>query len=74
MAGISDVFSTVTGWVKDVVNFGLALVLVFLVIEILFGTGTTDIVQNLATFVDSFVAEGVIGLIIFIIVLAIYSA
>jgi len=74
MAGISDVLSTITGWMKDLVNLGLAIVLVLLLVEVLFGTGTTDIVSNIAEFIYSFLDEGVVGLIIFIVVLAIYKS
>ncbi|MFQ6675953.1 MAG: hypothetical protein ACE5LH_06365 [Fidelibacterota bacterium] len=73
MATLHDTFETITGWLKDVVNFGLALVLVFLVVDLLFGE-TTGIVGNLADFVASFVDEGVVGWIILIAIVAIYRS
>ncbi|MFQ6615448.1 MAG: hypothetical protein ACE5HZ_01595 [Fidelibacterota bacterium] len=73
MAALKDTLETITGWLKDIVNFGLALVLVFLVVDILFA-GYTGIVGNLASFVDSFVQEGVVGWIILIAIVAIYRS
>lgn len=71
MATLKDTFTTITGWSKDIVDLGLALALVFLVVDILFGV-TTGIVANIADLIASFVDEGIVGLIAFIVFLAIY--
>ncbi|MBC8174666.1 MAG: hypothetical protein H8E82_03325 [Candidatus Marinimicrobia bacterium] len=71
MATLKDTFTTITGWAKDIVDLGLALALVFLVVDILFGV-TTGIVANIADLIASFVDEGIVGLIAFIVFLAIY--
>lgn len=73
MATIKDTFGTITGWAKEIVNLGLALVLVFLVVDLLV-PGTTDIVANMADFIASFINEGIIGLIILIAILTIYES
>ncbi len=73
MAGLKDTLTTITGWAKDIVNLGLALALVFLVVDLLVGD-TTHIVSNVSDLIYSFVDEGVIGLIALIVFLAIYKS
>ena len=73
MAGLKDTFSTVTGWAKDIVNLGLALALVFLVVDILFDE-PIGIVGNVADLVASFTDEGVVGLITLLAFLSIYRS
>jgi len=72
MATLKDTFSTITGWAGDIVNLGLALALVFLIVDILF-PGTTNIVGNVADLVSEFTSEGLVGLITFIVFLSIYK-
>ena len=75
MANLQDTFSTITGWLKDIVNLGLSLALVFLVVDLLFGEAVgIGIVGNVADLIASFVDEGVIGLIALIVFLAIYRS
>jgi len=71
MATLRETFSSINGWVKDIVEIGLSLALVFLVVDLLFGP-VTKIVQNLSGLINSFVGQGVVGLIALIIFLAIY--
>jgi len=73
MATLKDTFTTVTDLLKDIVNLGLTLALVFLVVDLLFGP-QIGIIDNVAEIIYSFVDEGVIGLIAFIIFLAIYRS
>jgi hypothetical protein len=54
------------------VNVGLGIALIFLVVDILFGT-TTGIVGNLSELIKSFTTQGIVGLIALIIFVAIYS-
>lgn len=72
MATIRDTLQSVTGWLRDVFDFGVALVLLFVVIDILF-PGTTGVVENLGGIVSSFAAEGVVGLIALLFFLWIYK-
>ena len=46
MASLKDTFSTIGGWFGDFVSLGLSLAMVFLVVDALFGVGTTGLVDN----------------------------
>lgn len=72
MAGFAEVLGTINDWLKDIINVGLGLALVFLIVDLLFGS-KTGIVENLSTLIKSFTDQGVVGLIALIIVIAIYS-
>lgn len=72
MANVNELFDTVGGWLKSLIDLGLALALIFLVINVLFGVGP-DIVANLADFIESFTDRGVVGLIVFLFILSIYQ-
>ena len=67
---MDSLFRTVNGWLKAIVSLGLGLVVVFLVVDVLF-PGTTNIVANLADFVNGFTSRGLVGLVAFIIVVAV---
>lgn len=69
---MNDLFSNVIGWTKSIVELGFSLTLVFLVVDVLFG-GLTGIVDNVAGLIDSFVSNGVVGLIALLFFLAIYK-
>ena len=49
---------------------GILLILVAMVVDLLF-PGTTDIVANLSNLVNQFIDGGLVGLVVFIIVIAI---
>ena len=49
---------------------GILLILVAMVVD-LFSPGTTDIVANLSNLVNQFIDAGLVGLVVFIIVIAI---
>ncbi len=72
MANVNELFNTVGGWLKALVNLGLALALVFLIIDVLFGQ-TIGIVDNVAALINTFVDNGVVGLIALLFFLAIYQ-
>ena len=55
---------------KGVTGLALALIPVALVVDV-FYPGTTDIVANLSYFVESFTGEGLTGLVVLLLVLAI---
>ncbi len=72
MAAIEELFNTIGGWLRAFVELLFGLALVLLVIWVLFGVGI-DVIGNVADFVDSFTSRGVIGLIVIIIILAIFK-
>lgn len=72
MATLKETFGSISAWIIDIVEIGLSLALVFLVIDLLFGPKTW-IVTNLSDLINSFVSQGVVGLIALIIFLAIYK-
>jgi hypothetical protein len=72
MAGLREVLGNLNDWIKEIVNVGLGIALIFLVVDILFGT-TTGIVGNLSELIKSFTTQGIVGLIALIIFVAIYS-
>ena len=67
---IQGALSAVGGLVKGVTGLGLTLIPLFLVVDII-DPGRTNIVSNLGQLVDSFTGEGLVGLVILILVLAI---
>jgi len=66
-----DTMQAINGWLKVLAEFGLSLLLVFVIIDILF-PGTTGVIKNLADIVGSFAKDGVVGLIALLIFLLIY--
>lgn len=66
-----DTIQAINGWLKVLSEFGLSLLLVFVIIDILF-PGTTGVIKNLADMVGSFAKDGVVGLIALLIFLLIY--
>ncbi len=73
MAAVNDLFDTVIDWLKALVNLGFALVLVFLVVDVLFAQ-PIGIVDNVAALINTFVDNGVVGLIALLFFLAIYKS
>jgi hypothetical protein len=69
---VNDTLGNVTNMLKSVVHFGLALMVVALVVDILF-PHTTNIVGNMADFVDNFMSHGLVGLIALLVFVAIYD-
>lgn len=69
---INDSLSTVTGALKGVMGLGMSLAATFLVVDLLF-PGTTNIVSNVSTLVNSFITQGLVGLITLIVFVALFS-
>ena len=78
---VQDWIDKIVSGLKALVELGLILVVVFLVIDVLLGpdaglsealTGS-GIVTNVASVIDAFIDEGVVGLIVLLIILAIYQ-
>jgi len=72
MATLRNTLQTATGWLRDIFEFGIALVLLLVVIDILF-PGTTGVAKNISSIVSSFATEGVVGLIALLFFLWIYK-
>lgn len=69
---MKDPISTVSSMLNGVIGLGMSLAVTFLVVDLLF-PGTTNIVSNVATLVNSFVSHGLVGLITLIVFIALYS-
>ena len=64
--------STLTDWLRGITELGLALILAFVVIDVLF-PGATGIVHNLGMIVGQFSKEGLAGLIALLMFLLIFK-
>ncbi len=71
MANIKATLSSATGWLKSLTEFGLTIILAFVVLDILF-PGSTGIIGNINGIVSNFAGNGVTGLIALLIFLLIY--
>lgn len=69
---VNDSFDYVTTMLHGVMGLGLSLVATFLVVDLLF-PGTTNIVNNVAGMVNSFIGHGLVGMIALLIFVTIYS-
>ena len=69
---IKDSMATVTGWLQSVTELGLALILMFVVIDVLF-PGSTNLVSNLGTIVSQFSKDGLTGLIALLMFLILFK-
>ena len=69
---INDSLSTVTNVLKGVMGLGMSLAATFLVVDLLF-PGTTNIVGNVSTLINSFITQGLVGLIALIVFVALFS-
>jgi len=69
---INDSLTSVSSVLKGVVGLGMSLVVTFLVVDLLF-PGTTNIVSNVASLVNSFIGHGLVGLIALLIFVTLFS-
>lgn len=69
---INDALSTVTNVLKGVIGLGMSLAATALIVDLLF-PGTTNIVSNVGTLVNSFISQGLVGLITLIVFVALFS-
>lgn len=72
MAAFKEVVDSIGSWLMDIVQIGLSLAMVFFVVDLLFGE-KTGIVSHVVALVNSFVSQGVVGLIALIVFIAIYK-
>ena len=69
---INDTLGYVTSTLKGFVSLGMALIVTFLVVDVLF-PGTTHIISNVTGLVNSFVGHGIVGLITLIFFVALFN-
>ena len=69
---IRNVLQSITGWGKEVVDFGVAVIMVGVVVDILF-PGTTGVIDNIADLVGDFSSQGVAGIIALLLFVTIYN-
>lgn len=72
MASVQSWFDEIGGILKGFVELLFSLAIVIIVVNVIFGTGL-DIIGNVSDFVGNFTGEGVTGLIVFLVILAIYK-
>jgi len=72
MASVKDSLNEVTGWLRTATEFGLALILALIIIDILF-PGSTTVVANLGAIVGQFSKEGLSGLIALLLFLILFK-
>ena len=69
---IDSIFGPIKGIVDAFVKLGGSLVLLALVVDV-FVPGTTNIVANLSNTINEFIDGGLVGLVAFIVVVAIIT-
>ena len=67
------ILQNVTGWLKDIAHFGVTLVVIFVMIDILFPGNTTGVVSNVGAVVANFSENGIVGLIALFLFVLIYK-
>lgn len=73
MASVKESMSTVTGWLQTATEFGLSLILTFVIIDVLF-PGSTGVVNNIGVIVGQFSKEGLTGLIALLLFLLLFKS
>ena len=69
---IRNALQSITGWGKEVVDFGVAVIMVGVVVDILF-PGTTGVIDNIADLVGNISSQGVAGVIALLLFVMIYN-
>lgn len=72
MTSVKDAMSQMTGWLRTTTELGMALVLAFVIIDVLF-PGTTGVVANIGAIVAQFSKEGLAGLIALLMFLLLFK-
>lgn len=73
MTSVKDAMSQLTSWLRSATELGLAAVLAFVIIDVLF-PGTTGVVNNIGTIVAQFSKEGLSGLIALLLFLILFKS
>ncbi|MAE27719.1 MAG: hypothetical protein QF724_02275 [Planctomycetota bacterium] len=63
--------NTINGWMRDFTQFGIGLIITFLVVDILF-PGTTGVMASIGTLVGQFSEQGLAGMIALLLFLALF--
>ena len=69
---IRNTLQSITGWGKEVVDFGVAVIMVGVVVDLLF-PGTTGVIDNIADLVGNISSQGVAGVIALLLFVTIYN-
>ena len=72
MTSVSEALSSMTGILRNVTEFGVALIFTLVIIDILF-PGTTGLVANVGQIVGQFSKEGLAGLIALLLLLVLFK-
>ena len=72
MTSVKEAISKANGWLRDGTEIGMALILAFVVIDILF-PNTTGVVNNIGVIVGQFSKEGLSGLIALLLFLVLFK-
>ena len=72
MASISETMSSISSWLRTVTELGVALILAFVVIDVLF-PGATGVVENIGAIVGQFSEQGLVGLIALLLFLLLFK-
>ena len=73
MASVKDSITSITGWLQAATEFGLALILTFVIIDVLF-PGSTGVVNNIGVIVGQFSKDGLTGLIALLLFLLLFKS
>lgn len=72
MATVKATMTKVTDWLRHATELGMALILAFVVIDVLF-PDTTGVVKNLGFIVGQFSKDGLVGLIALLLFLVVFQ-
>ncbi len=72
MTSVKEAITKANGWLRDGTEIGMALILAFVVVDILF-PGTTGVVNNIGAIVGQFSKEGLSGLIALLMFLVLFK-
>ena len=72
MLAVKETITTVTDWLRNLTELGLALILVLIVVDVLF-PGTTGVIKNLGLIVAQFSNQGLAGLIALLLFLILFK-
>jgi hypothetical protein len=69
---LNQSLDAVTSTLHGIMGLGMSLAVTFLVVDLLF-PGTTNIVNNVAVLVNSFIGHGLVGMIALLVFISLYS-
>lgn len=72
MTSVKEAMTKINGWLRDGTEIGMALILTFVVIDVLF-PNTTGVVNNIGVIVGQFSKEGLSGLIALLLFLILFK-